>query len=75
MSFSAFEATFALFTERQFAFTAATIGYVFAFVGLVLSIVQGALVGRAARRFGERRLVPFAILVIAMGLAVIAVSR
>jgi multidrug resistance protein len=74
-AFSSFEATFALFSERQFAFTAATIGYVFAFVGLVLSIVQGGLVGRAARAVGERRLVPMAILLIAIGLATIAASR
>jgi multidrug resistance protein len=74
-AFSSFEATFALFSERQFAFTASTIGYVFAFVGLVLSIVQGALVGRAARAVGERRLVPMAILIIALGLATVAASR
>lgn len=73
-AFSAFEATFALFTERQYAFTAATIGYLFAFVGLVLAIVQGALVGRAARAIGERRLVPAAILLISAGLAVVAAS-
>jgi multidrug resistance protein len=74
-AFSSFEATFALFSERRFAFTAATIGYVFAFVGVVLSIVQGGLVGRAVKAFGERRLVPFAIFLIALGLATIAASQ
>jgi predicted MFS family arabinose efflux permease len=75
VAFSAFEATFALFSEHQFAFTAATIGYMFAFIGLVLSIVQGGLVGRAVRAIGERRLVPIAIFVIATGLAIIAVAN
>lgn len=68
-AFSSFEATFALFGERQFGFTPRNIGYVFAFVGVVLSIVQGGLVGRMAKRFGEQRLVPFAILALAAGLA------
>jgi multidrug resistance protein len=74
-AFSSFEATFALFSEHQYHFTAATIGYVFAFVGLVLSIVQGGLVGRAARAIGERRLVPMAILLIAIGLSIVAASQ
>jgi MFS transporter, DHA1 family, tetracycline resistance protein len=75
VAFSGFEATFALFSERRFGFTAATIGYMFAFVGLVLAIVQGTLVGRAARRLTERRVVPMAILLLAAGLGFIAVSR
>ena len=74
-AFSAFEATFALFSERRFAFTASTIGYVFAFVGIVLSLIQGAIVGRAARRLGEHRIVPMAILFLAAGLGLIPVSR
>jgi multidrug resistance protein len=75
VAFSGFEATFALFSERRFGFTAATIGYMFAFVGLVLAIVQGTLVGRAARRLTERRVVPMAILLLAAGLGFIALSR
>jgi predicted MFS family arabinose efflux permease len=72
--FSSFEATFALFSERRFGFTASTIGYVFAFVGVVLALVQGLIVGRAARWMGENRLVPFAILVIALGLALVPLA-
>src|SRR5688572_21185949 len=45
-AFSGFEATFALFSERRFGFTAETIGFVFAFIGLVLATVNGVLVGR-----------------------------
>jgi multidrug resistance protein len=73
-AFSSFEATFALFSERRFGFTAATIGYVFAFVGTILATVQGALVGRAARAIGERRLVPLAILTIALGLTLVPLA-
>lgn len=60
-AFSGFEATFALFTERRFGFTAESIGWVFAFIGLVLAIVNGLLVGRVVPFLGERRVIPFAI--------------
>jgi multidrug resistance protein len=70
-AFSAFEATFALFGERRFGFTPRNIGYVFAFFGVVLSVVQGGLVGRLANRFGEQRLMPAGILALAAGLALL----
>jgi MFS transporter, DHA1 family, tetracycline resistance protein len=60
-AFSGFEATFALFTERRFGFTAESIGWVFAFIGLVLAIVNGLLVGRVVPILGERRVIPLAI--------------
>ena len=73
-AFSGFEATFALYAERRFGFTALSIGYVFAFIGVVLSTVQGLLVGRAVKRFGERRVVPFAVAAIGLGLALVPVA-
>ena len=74
-SFSSFEATFALFSERRFGFTAANIGYLFAFVGCVLALVQGVFVGRVVRVVGERRLIPLALAVIALGLAMVPLSH
>ncbi len=71
MAFAAFEATFALYAERRFGFTTVTIGYMFAWVGVVLATVQGVLVGRAVKRVGEARLVPAAILVISSALVLI----
>jgi MFS family permease len=71
-AFAAFEATFALYAERQFAFTTVTIGYMFAWVGVVLATVQGMLVGRVVRRVGEARLVPAAIFIISSALLLVA---
>ena len=71
VSFSGFEATFALFSERRFGFTAASIGLVFAFIGVVLSIVQGVLVGKAVKRVGEPRLISGATLLIAISLGML----
>jgi DHA1 family tetracycline resistance protein-like MFS transporter len=59
---------FALYSERRFGFSAATIGYMFAWVGVVLATVQGLLVGRVVKAIGERRLVPLAVFVIAAAL-------
>ena len=73
-AFSSFESMFALYGAWRFGLTAASIGYVFAFVGIVLATVQGLLVGRVVRRTGERRLVPAAILVLAGGLALVPLS-
>lgn len=74
-AFSGFETTFALFSQKRFGFTEETIGYLFAYVGLILSLVQGGLVGRVVKKVGEARLVPVAILLIACGLALIPLSR
>jgi predicted MFS family arabinose efflux permease len=71
LAFSGFEATFALFSEATFGFKAATIGFVFAFIGVILSLVQGVLVGRVVKKIGERRLIPMAILAIAVGIGLL----
>jgi multidrug resistance protein len=71
LAFSGFETTFALFSEAKFGFTTATIGFVFAFIGIVLASVQGMLVGRVVKIVGERRLIPLAILSIAIGIGLI----
>jgi MFS family permease len=52
-SFSAFEATFALFGQRRLGFGLAAIGAVFAMVGVVAVVVQGGLVRPLAARIGD----------------------
>jgi MFS transporter, DHA1 family, tetracycline resistance protein len=74
-AFSSFEATFALFAERRFAFNAATIGYVFAFIGVILVIVQGVLVGRVVKVLGEHHIVPISLGLVAIGLLMIPATR
>ena len=55
-SFSAFMSGFALFAERQFTWTSREVGYLFAYSGFLGIILQGGLMGRLVRRFGEVRL-------------------
>ena len=70
-AFSGFENTFALFAERQYGFHASTIGYIFAFVGVVLVIVQGFLVGKTVKILGEHHIVPISLAIVAIGLLMI----
>ena len=79
LSFSMFISGFALFAERRFEwngrpFGPREIGYVFGFVGFLGIILQGLLIGRLVKRFGEVTLAAagFAALVfgyLALGLA------
>ncbi len=72
MAFSSFESMFALYADSRFGFGASSIGYLFAWVGVVLSIVQGLLVGRVVRRIGEHRLAPAAVALLSAGLGGVA---
>ncbi|HUQ87361.1 MAG TPA: MFS transporter [Vicinamibacterales bacterium] len=74
MAFACFESTFALFSEARFGYTASTIGLVFAFIGVVLALVQGVLVGRVVKIIRERQLIPLAIFAIALGIGLIPLT-
>ena len=60
--FSAFMSGFALFAERRFTwdgqpFGPKQVGLVYAYVGFLAIILQGGLLGRLSKRFGDRMLV------------------
>ncbi len=67
-AFAAMETTFALWVNSAFGWGPRQVGYVFLYVGLVLIVVQGALIGRLSRRFGEARLILAGAAMIALGL-------
>lgn len=71
LAFSGFEATFALFSEARFGFTTSTIGFLFAFIGVVLALVQGVLVGKVVKVIPERKLIPLAIMAISVGIGLL----
>jgi MFS transporter, DHA1 family, tetracycline resistance protein len=70
-AFSGFENTFALFAEQRYGFHASTIGYIFAFIGIILVIVQGFLVGKTVKILGEHHIVPISLAIVAIGLLMI----
>jgi multidrug resistance protein len=55
--FANLESTFSLYLERRFGFGRRETSFIFAFIGVIMIVVQGVLVRRYAPRVGERRLV------------------
>ncbi len=71
MAFTAMEAVFALFSQHTFGWTAKENGYVFTYVGFVVVLMQGGLVGQLVKRFGERKLLIAGLVMLAAGLALL----
>lgn len=69
--FAGLEATFAMWSRRQFGWGPEQNGWLFAGIGVLSAIIQGGLMGRLARRFGEGRLVVQGAVALAVGLALI----
>lgn len=55
-AFSCFTSGFALFAEARFGWSAHQTGYMFAYAGLLGIILQGGLIGRLVKKFGEIKL-------------------
>jgi multidrug resistance protein len=63
--FSILTAFFAIFTEDRFGYNASANGYIFAGVGVISVIVQGALIGRLIKKFTEKRIAVTGVAVLA----------
>ena len=57
VAFSIMTTSFSLYTMFRFGFDAQHNGYLFAYVGLIAVVIQGGLIGRLVKRFGELPLV------------------
>src|SRR5437868_1223988 len=57
VSFSIMTATFSLFMMFRLGYDAFHNGWIFAFVGVISAIIQGGLIGKLVKRFGEPMLV------------------
>jgi MFS transporter, DHA1 family, tetracycline resistance protein len=76
-AFTSFTSGFALFAERTYrhrgvAFTPREVGYAFAYAGFLGIILQGGMLGRIVKRYGEGRLVRAAFAANALGYTVLA---
>jgi len=69
VAFSSMESTYALLLEAELGWGAQQTGGMFAFVGVVIVLTQGVLVGRVVGGLGERRT-----LLLGMGLLVVALA-
>jgi len=73
--FSMMTTMFALMLLHRFGLDAAHAAYIFAGVGIIGVIIQGGLIGRLVRRFGEAPLAFVGAVSMGLGLAGLAASR
>jgi DHA1 family tetracycline resistance protein-like MFS transporter len=74
MAFATFISGFALFAERRYTthglpFGVREVGYLYAYSGFLGIIIQGGLLGRLVKRFGDTKLVVVGFLSVAIGYA------
>jgi len=72
LGFAGFEATFSLWGAETFSLTEGSTALVFLFVGALLVLVQGMLIGRLTASFGSRRLLRAGLAVVAAGMVTLA---
>jgi MFS family permease len=74
-AFQGTTAVLALFLAWRFGVTAATIGYVFMYIGTLSVVIRALLLGRVVDRFGEAKLSRAGIALLGTGLVGLALSR
>ncbi len=72
--FSGMESVLALWADRMLGLGPRDVGLLLAFAGVCMVVVQGGLVGRLVRRFGEERLILTGLVALAAGLLAIPPS-
>ncbi len=73
--FAAFTTVFPLWIDVEFGYNARHAGYLLAYFGLLMAIVQGRLLGPIAGRLGERRLLVVASAVLMVTYALLPLSN
>ncbi|QIZ08832.1 MFS transporter [Priestia megaterium] len=71
LSLSGLEATFAYFAAKKADLGATQLGYIFMIMGFASAIVQGGLVGKLTKKYGERIVIQGGIIVSALGFGLI----
>jgi len=74
IAFTAMETVFPLFSQRVFGWTAQQNGLIFTYVGVIIVVMQGGLVGQLVKRFGEKALLLGGLALLAVGLALLPFS-
>jgi MFS transporter, DHA1 family, multidrug resistance protein len=71
LSLSGLEATFAYFAYEKAELGSVQLGYIFMIMGFAGAIVQGGLVGRLTKKYGEGSVIQLGIVISAIGFALI----
>jgi len=68
MAFSAMEATYAFLAAERFGLDERQVSWLFAYIGVIVVIVQGGVIGPLTRRLGEKRVLIAGLALQALGL-------
>ena len=71
ISLAGLEATFAYFADDKAGLGTTELGYIFMIMGLAGAVVQGGLVGKMTKKFGEGNVIQIGIIVSTIGFATI----
>ncbi|MDQ1145918.1 DHA1 family multidrug resistance protein-like MFS transporter [Bacillus sp. SORGH_AS 510] len=71
LSLSGLEATFAYFAAKRAGLGSTQLGYIFMIMGFGSALVQGGLVGRFTKKYGERSVIQGGIIISAIGFGLI----
>lgn len=74
IAFGGFEQLLALFTLTRLGLNASGNAVIFVFVGVIVVAVQGKFIGPWSQKFGDRRLIYGGLVLLAIGLALTAVT-
>jgi DHA1 family tetracycline resistance protein-like MFS transporter len=74
VAFGGFEQLLSLFTLNRLGLNASGNAIIFVFVGVIVVAVQGGLIGRWSRKYGDRKLVFAGLALLALGLALTALT-
>jgi len=75
LAFAGMQSVFAIWAMPQLGWGPRQVGYVFAYVGLASAVLQGGLIGRLTRRFGEERLLRCGLALVAAGFLVMPLAH
>ena len=70
-AFVALEATFALLAKEQYGLSEGQLGLVFTYIGVLIVVIQGGLIGKFVKKFGERNLAMAGVLAVAGSMVVL----
>jgi DHA1 family tetracycline resistance protein-like MFS transporter len=73
--FSILTSFFAIFTEDRFGYNASANGYIFAGIGVIAVIVQGALIGPLVKNFSEKRIAMAGLSILACSLFALPLAQ
>jgi MFS transporter, DHA1 family, multidrug resistance protein len=71
LSLSGLEATFAYYAAKKADLGAIQLGYIFMIMGFASALVQGGLVGKLTKKYGERIVIQGGIIISALGFSLI----